>query len=108
MRGNQKSKVKSQKSKVKSQKSKVKNKNPTDESGGLKERNWSYSRFGNKRSPIADQAKIQFVTADPTRAIADNASKGLWSFVIGSLLGLADSLAGASTGVRKPHVHRVN
>ncbi|GAB4185368.1 MAG: hypothetical protein Fur006_23740 [Coleofasciculaceae cyanobacterium] len=48
------------------------------------------------------------VTADQTRDIAGNAAKGLWSFVIGSLLGLAASLAGASTGTRKPHVHRVS
>lgn len=48
------------------------------------------------------------VTASQTRAIADNAAKGLWSFVIGSLLGLAASLAGASAGVRKPREHRVS
>jgi enterochelin esterase-like enzyme len=48
------------------------------------------------------------VTADQTRDIAGNAAKGLWSFVLGSLLGLAASLGGASAGVRKPHVHRVN
>ncbi|HAG80649.1 MAG TPA: hypothetical protein DD379_09580 [Cyanobacteria bacterium UBA11162] len=48
------------------------------------------------------------VTADQARAIADNAAKGLWSFVIGSLLGLAASLAGASTGAQSPRVHRVN
>lgn len=47
------------------------------------------------------------ITADQARDIADNAAKGLWSFVIGSLLGLAASLAGASAGVRKPHVTRV-
>lgn len=45
------------------------------------------------------------VTADQTRGIAGNAAKGLWSFVIGSLLGLAASLAGASTGARKPHAN---
>lgn len=47
------------------------------------------------------------ITADQARDIADNAAKGLWSFVIGSLLGLAASLAGASAGARKPHVTRV-
>jgi hypothetical protein len=46
-------------------------------------------------------------SADQTRDIAGSAAKGLWSFVIGSLLGLAASLAGASTGARKPHTHRV-
>jgi hypothetical protein len=47
------------------------------------------------------------VTADQARDIADSAARGLWSFVVGSLLGLAASLAGASAGARKPHVHRV-
>lgn len=45
------------------------------------------------------------VTAQQTRDIADNAARGLWSFVIGSLLGLAASLGGASTGARSPRVH---
>jgi hypothetical protein len=47
------------------------------------------------------------VTADQTRAIADNAARGLWSFVVGSLLGLAASMAGASAGARSPREHRV-
>lgn len=48
------------------------------------------------------------ISAQQAREIADNAANGLWSFVVGSLLGLAASLAGASAGARKPHVHRVN
>jgi hypothetical protein len=48
------------------------------------------------------------VTAQQTRDIADAASRGLWSFVFGSLLGLAASLAGASAGNQNPRVHRVN
>lgn len=48
------------------------------------------------------------ISAQQAREIADNAAQGLWSFVVGSLLGLAASLAGASAGARKPHVHRVN
>ena len=47
------------------------------------------------------------VTANQANNIAGNAARGLWSFVIGSLLGLAASLAGASAGARKPHAHRV-
>ncbi|HBB35234.1 MAG TPA: hypothetical protein DDZ80_18855 [Cyanobacteria bacterium UBA8803] len=47
------------------------------------------------------------ITADQARAIADNAAKGLWSFFLGSLLGLAASLAGAAAGARNPRVHRV-
>lgn len=42
------------------------------------------------------------ITAEQTRNIAGNTAKGLWSFVIGSLLGLAASLAGAAAGARKP------
>lgn len=48
------------------------------------------------------------ITAAQANEIAGNTAKGLWSFVVGSLLGLAASLAGASAGARKPHVHRVN
>ncbi|WP_204151823.1 hypothetical protein [Leptolyngbya sp. CCY15150] len=40
------------------------------------------------------------VTADQTRDIAGNAAKAGWSFFIGSLLALASSLLGASTGTR--------
>jgi hypothetical protein len=46
------------------------------------------------------------VSATQANNIAGNAAKGLWSFVIGSLLGLAASLAGASTGARTPREHR--
>jgi hypothetical protein len=46
------------------------------------------------------------VTADQVRGIAGNTAKGLWSFTIGSLLGLAASLAGASAGARHPREHR--
>lgn len=42
------------------------------------------------------------VTAEQTRDIAGNTAKGLWSFVIGSLLGLVASLIGASAGARSP------
>lgn len=42
------------------------------------------------------------VTAQQTRDIAGNAAKVGWSFAIGSLLGLASSLIGASIGTRSP------
>lgn len=45
------------------------------------------------------------VTADQAREIAGNTAKGLWSFVIGSLLGLVASLIGASAGARSPRTH---
>jgi hypothetical protein len=47
------------------------------------------------------------VTVTQANQLAENAAKGLWSFVIGSLLGLAASLGGASAGVRSPREHRV-
>lgn len=46
------------------------------------------------------------VSAQQTRNIAENAAQGLWSFVIGSLLGLAAALGGASAGARSPRVYR--
>ncbi|HEY9830794.1 MAG TPA: hypothetical protein V6D26_09450 [Stenomitos sp.] len=46
------------------------------------------------------------VTAQQTRDVAGNAAKGLWSFVIGSLLGLAAAMGGASVGTRSPRVYR--
>jgi hypothetical protein len=42
------------------------------------------------------------ITAQQARDIASNASNVGWSFVIGSLIGLAASIAGASTGTRRP------
>lgn len=45
------------------------------------------------------------VSADQARSIAGNTAKGLWSFVIGSLLGLVASLIGASAGARSPRTH---
>lgn len=45
------------------------------------------------------------VSADQARAIAGNTAKGLWSFVIGSLLGLVASLIGAVVGARSPRSH---
>jgi hypothetical protein len=42
------------------------------------------------------------VTAQQTRDIAGDAAKVGWSFAIGSLLGLASALMGASVGTRSP------
>jgi len=42
------------------------------------------------------------VSAEEARTIASNTARGLWSFVIGSLLGLVASLIGASAGARSP------
>lgn len=44
------------------------------------------------------------VSAAQAQAIAGNSAKVAWSFIIGSLLSLAASLIGASTGARKPRV----
>ncbi len=48
------------------------------------------------------------VSADQARNIAGNTAKGLWGFIVGSLLSLAASLAGASAGARSPRAHRVS
>ncbi|MBD2078906.1 hypothetical protein [Leptolyngbya sp. FACHB-17] len=42
------------------------------------------------------------ISAQDARNIAGNTATAGWSFVIGSLLGLAASLAGAAVGTRKP------
>lgn len=48
------------------------------------------------------------VTAQQTREIAENAATAGWSFVIGSLLGLAAALIGSSVGARTPRVNGHN
>jgi hypothetical protein len=42
------------------------------------------------------------VSANQARTIAEGATRGLWSFFFGSLLGLLSSLIGASAGARNP------
>lgn len=44
-------------------------------------------------------------SAAQARNIAETAAKSAWSFIIGSLLGLAASLIGAVVGARKPRVY---
>lgn len=44
-------------------------------------------------------------TAAQARNLAEQAARSAWSFIIGSLLGLAASLIGASVGARKPRVY---
>lgn len=48
------------------------------------------------------------VTAEQTRDIAANAARAGWTFAIGSLLGLAAALIGATIGTRTPRVTTVN
>ncbi|WP_009632028.1 hypothetical protein [Synechocystis sp. PCC 7509] len=45
------------------------------------------------------------VSANDARAIAEGATRGLWSFVFGSLLGLAASMIGSAAGARKPRAN---
>jgi hypothetical protein len=52
----------------------------------------------------ANPANAPNVTAQQTQEIAGNAAKVGWSFALGSLLGLAASLLGASAGARRPRV----
>lgn len=69
---------------------------------------------GNAAGAIADQVQQQGgvnvpaapnVTADQTRAIAEGATRALWSFVFGSLLGLAAAMIGSAAGARKPRAN---
>lgn len=55
---------------------------------------------------VAVPNNLPNVTANEANRIADNAADGLWSFVIGSLLGLAAALGGAAVGARSPRKHR--
>lgn len=45
------------------------------------------------------------ITQEQTRNVAGNAAKAGWGFTIGSLLGLASSLIGASIGTRTPRTY---
>ncbi|HTL88312.1 MAG TPA: hypothetical protein VL134_02860 [Leptolyngbya sp.] len=47
-------------------------------------------------------ANVPNVSAQDARNLAGNTATAGWSFVIGSLLGLAAALAGAAVGTRKP------
>lgn len=53
---------------------------------------------------LPNPAATPNVTAQQTRDLAGNAAKVGWSFAIGSLLGLAASLIGASLGTRSPRL----
>ena len=46
--------------------------------------------------------QVPNVPADRLRDVVDTSAKAAWYFIIGSLLGLAASLIGASLGARKP------
>ena len=48
------------------------------------------------------------VPSDRLQQVADTSAKAAWSFIIGSLLGLAASLIGASVGAKKPRPIRTN
>lgn len=57
---------------------------------------------------LPNPGNVPGVTAQQTRDIAGNAAKVGWSFAIGSLLGLAAAMIGASIGARTPRVHHDN
>ena len=48
------------------------------------------------------------IDANQAKDLAGNTAKGLWSFALGSLLGLAASMIGASAGTRKPRTHHAD
>lgn len=45
------------------------------------------------------------VSADQARAIAEGATRGLWSFFFGALLGLIAALVGSAVGARSPRTN---
>lgn len=45
------------------------------------------------------------VSADQARTIAEGATRGLWSFFFGALLGLVAALVGSVAGARKPRTN---
>lgn len=47
--------------------------------------------------------QVPNLSAEQAREIASNAATGLWSFVLGSLLGLVAALIGTAAGTRKIH-----
>ena len=50
--------------------------------------------------------QVPNVPTDKLQQVAGNSAKTAWSFIIGSLLGLAASLIGASVGAKKPRPTR--
>jgi hypothetical protein len=46
--------------------------------------------------------QVPNVSAEQLEQIAGSSAKAAWSFIIGSLLGLAAALIGASVGAKKP------
>ncbi len=46
--------------------------------------------------------QVPTVSPDKLQQVAGNSAKAAWSFIVGSLLGLAASLIGASVGAKKP------
>ena len=46
--------------------------------------------------------QVPNVPTDKLKQVTDGSAKAAWSFIIGSLLGLAASLIGASVGAKKP------
>ena len=52
--------------------------------------------------------QVPNIPADKLQQVADTSAKAAWSFIVGSLLGLAASLIGASIGAKKPRPVRNN
>ena len=52
--------------------------------------------------------QVPNVPTDRLQQVADSSAKAAWYFIIGSLLGLAASLIGASVGAKKPRPVRTN
>ena len=52
--------------------------------------------------------QVPNIPADRLKQVADTSAEAAWYFILGSLLGLAASLIGASVGAKKPRPVRTN
>ncbi len=57
---------------------------------------------------VQQNANAPTISAQQTKELAGNAAKVSWSFVFGSLLGLASSLIGAAAGFRHPRTAAID
>jgi hypothetical protein len=70
------------------------------------------SNAGEVFNQVQQQGGVQVpntppnVSAQQARTIAEGATRGLWSFFFGSLLGLVASLIGSAAGARSPRNNR--
>lgn len=60
----------------------------------------------NSNSSSRTQNSMSTLSAQQTREVAGNGAKASWAFTLGSLLGLAAAVMGATVGARNVHTHK--